>query len=338
MIHPASYTAENSGYDEKFNAYVKYTKEMIPYQLDNFMAMYDGAGNKYFTCTLSIGPDYNDPVSKKCPYSRIDLASYTDWKISYHLDDSKGFYDELQAKYGVSSDWVKFGDKVINHPCSTANCTSTRYEWNNRPQEADNITIPNPKEIISKSLPGYRALQSTISGFYFEMQLGIMSGVCADVVSVMNMPVSMAVQAVEAMHQVAIVGEEAEKREKEKLILEILTVVFLVIPFVGELLGPELGATMAVLGRIVQLIGAVGNAGIAFYDIAKEPTTAPMEILGMLVGGKGGFGRSSEDMTKMTKLKRGIKDEDLKKIGGKFKKSDDTIKDMMGKAKCNLKI
>ncbi|KAJ0340197.1 hypothetical protein COL922a_003629 [Colletotrichum nupharicola] len=296
-----NYTSVDNGYDSKFDSYVKYTKEMIPTQLDEFMNLEDGAGNKYFTCTFAEN------------------------------DDETGFFNELQSTYGIIPAWVKFSEKIDQVTCtgSAATCTRTKYVYGGRPLPADSITVANPKDIISQALPGFTNLRSTLASMFFKMKLGIWGGVNDEVISVLSMPVSLAQQEVESMAQVAAIGEEAAEEEKKELILTILSVVFLVIPFAGEALGPELDATILTFGRIIDLIGAGGNTALAFYYIAKEPTSAPMEILGLLMAG--GLGRDSSEMGKLAKARRDMTEVDLGKIGSIFKKNDDVIQNIIHK-------
>ncbi|KAE9573163.1 Glucan 1,3-beta-glucosidase [Colletotrichum fructicola] len=321
-----NYTSVDNGYDSKFDYYVKYTKEMIPTQLDEFMNLEDGAGNKYFTCTFA--ENGRNETSQKCPFGNW-INTYDEFTIYYTLDDETGFFNELQSTYGIIPAWVKFSEKIDQVTCtgSAATCTRTKYVYEGRPLPADSITVANPKDIISQALPGFTNLRSTLASMFFQMKLGIWDGVNDEVISVLSMPVSLAQQAVESMAQVAVIGEEAAEEEKKELILTILSVVFLVIPFAGEALGPELDATILTFGRIIDLIGAGGNTALAFYDIAKEPTSAPMEILGLLMAG--GLGRDSSEMGKLAKARRDMTEVDLGKIGAIFKKNDDVIQNII---------
>ncbi|KAJ0379859.1 hypothetical protein COL26b_002012 [Colletotrichum chrysophilum] len=323
-----NYTSVDNGYDSKFDSYVKYTKEMIPTQLDEFMNLEDGAGNKYFTCTFA--ENGRNETSQKCPFGNW-INTYDEFTIYYTLDDEAGFFNELQSTYGIIPAWVKFSEKIDQVTCtgSAATCTRTKYVYEGRPLPADSITVANPKDIISQALPGFTNLRSTLASMFFQMKLGIWDGVNDEVISVLSIPVSLAQQAVESMAQVAVIGEEAAEEEKKELILTILSVVFLVIPFAGEVLGPELDATILTFGRIIDLIGAGGNTALAFYDIAKEPTSAPMEMLGLLMAG--GLGRDSSEMGKLAKARRDMTEVDLGKIGTIFKKNDDVIQNIIHK-------
>lgn len=320
------YNDLNGDYDDRFNSYVKFTKEQIPYLLNSFMEKYEGPGNKYFSCNLQLD-DNDESHIKPCPWSRVDLASYDKYIITYKLEDEKGFYSELEKTYGITPDWIKFGTDNKNNTCHSANCTSTDYTWRNFPMEADNINVTNPKDVINKAMPGYSALFGTLGGKYFDVAFGTWPGDTSDLLNVLSMPVSLAIQAVENMKQVAKIGHDYDEAEKKKHILEILSIVLLVIPFAGELIGPEAAGIMQVVTRVISLIGAVGNPALAFYEIANEPTSAPMEMLGLLVGGKGGgFGRKPKDMGKLGELRRGMKAEVLERMGAVFKKNNELIK------------
>lgn len=59
----------NGSYDDKYNAYVRWVKEQTPIQLERFMDLETGAGNKYFTCTLELNG--KNTTTQKCPFSSV---------------------------------------------------------------------------------------------------------------------------------------------------------------------------------------------------------------------------------------------------------------------------
>ncbi len=85
------------------------------------------------------------------------------------------------------------------------------------------------------------------------------------------------------MKDVKDIGEKAREDAKRDLIFKILTIIFLVVPFVGEALGPLVGSVAS--GRALRmLIGEAGNAALTVAEIVAYPTSAPFAILGLLAG------------------------------------------------------
>lgn len=108
-----------------------------------------------------------------------------------------------------------------------------------------------------------------------------------DVLNVMILPVSLAMQAVDAMARVIVIDEEEEEEERKQLVLDIVSAILFVLPFAGEALGAEVGT----------VLGARG----------------------------GSARREASDMSDRAKLRRGMKDGDIGKMGLVFKNNDDAV-------------
>ncbi|EFQ25206.1 uncharacterized protein GLRG_00350 [Colletotrichum graminicola M1.001] len=150
-----------------------------------------------------------------------------------------------------STRWVEFGEKVNQVTCtdSVATCTRTKYVYKGCLLPADSIMVANPKDIISQASPGSNKLRFTLASMLFQMKLSIWDSVNDEVISLINMPMSLTQEAVESMEHVAAIGEEPAKEGKKELILTILSVMFLVIAFAGETLDE---ANLSKIGTIFK--------------------------------------------------------------------------------------
>lgn len=85
------------------------------------------------------------------------------------------------------------------------------------------------------------------------------------------------------------IGQKAIDDKRRQLILEIISIIFMVVPFVG-------GAAM--VGRIFTLVAEGANIAMTVASIVADPASAPYAILGLLagagVGGGGGGGKISK--------------------------------------------
>jgi glucan 1,3-beta-glucosidase len=103
--------------------------------------------------------------------------------------------------------------------------------------------------------------------------------------------------------------------------------VFAFIPFVDELL-PEIAGLEAVMA----IVDLVGNLALAIVDIVAHPTSAPMDIMGLLtLGGT----KYEDDFASMASKRRAIGGNDLAKIGSDFKLADDKLQKVI-KKDCKL--
>jgi hypothetical protein len=81
-----------------------------------------------------------------------------------------------------------------------------------------------------------------------------------------------------------IAKEKASARKGKILRIVSLVMLFVRLPFLGEA-----GATAAGFAGIVTIfadIGIAANAGLGIYTIAGDPTMAPLELIGILLGGR----------------------------------------------------
>ncbi|KAK0623774.1 hypothetical protein B0T14DRAFT_411880, partial [Immersiella caudata] len=135
--------------------------------------------------------------------------------------------------------WVKFGDDTEFFTCSrnrTGDCSPFRHTRRGFPLGADSYTVPDPKVMVKAALPGVTDLAYQINHAQAQMQLGGWVGVETDAITVMHMPVSMMQQALENMAQIRAIGDKVLDQERMSLIFTVLSIVFMVIPFVGQAL------------------------------------------------------------------------------------------------------
>lgn len=318
----ANYSAVNKGYDDLFGYYVDYVKDMIPGALMSFMDFKNGKGNQYFKCTLNV--DGKNTTTQKCPLPREKLPAGP-FNLYYDLVDPKGFYDALEKDYGIDKSWVKFGDQDYNQPCvgQIRICVPIRQIAHGFPQKADKIDVPNPKDVLTKAVPNMQSLQNKIDATWMDLVLGQWNGTALDAAQVLAMPVAMVQQAVDSMAQVKQIGKTEEEQKKKELILDIVTAVVAVVPFLGE--AGLAAAGLANVARVVALVGEAANAALSGYTIVENPESAPMAIVGMLLGAAA-LPRNGYSFAKMGQLRRGVKPEDLAKLGKAFTDQDSVLK------------
>ena len=151
-----------------------------------------------------------------------------------------------------------------------------------------------------------------------------------DVVVAAGMPIFMLEEAVESMKHIKEIGAKAKKEKQKELILKVLTIVLLVIPFVGEAAAPLIGGG-AMVARIATLIGEAGNAALGIQQLVDDPLSAPFVILGILAGGPGALeGRAeSKGFGKAATARQLMKDEQLSKFPHTFRDKDALVQKLV---------
>jgi hypothetical protein len=140
------------------------------------------------------------------------------------------------------------------------------------------------------------------------------------------MPIFMMEDASVSIREIKKIGEKEKKTKTRELVLNILTIIFSVIPFVGEA-AAALGG-VARLASVALIIGEAGNAALSIVDIVNNPASAPFAILGMLVGAAGirGGKVSSRDAFKQAAGARtALTDDAMKAFSAEFRAKDAMI-------------
>jgi chitinase len=206
--------------------------------------------------------------------------------------------------------------------------------YHNFPKLRDNWDIMDPRKMVQSTLSNQKKIKDKLSQASAYMKLGIWRSDYDDTAQVMSVPVFLYEQAIAHMEQVKDIGKKQQQVEKDKKcdeILDILSAVFMIVPFVGEIGAAAAGFSM--IARAFSIFGIVSNEAVLVADVAIHPESAPLAVMGMIlgtVGAKGVFRGLPEDTAK---IRRSIRSGTL---GPVFKKNDDKLQSILAK-KCRAK-
>ncbi|KAF7937959.1 uncharacterized protein EAE97_007755 [Botrytis byssoidea] len=341
------YNTSVQGFDDKFGYYVQWVKDSVGPALSDFMDVGTGNGNAFFDCRWIAGGRGTTTVP--CTeISSLNGASES-WNLEYTLVDSDGFYAAVASQLGIERDWIAFGDwegptdcvivqgTLQNIPRAIGpggsgggkSCVDVTHRKTNVPIAASNIVVTNPKTVIEAAMPNITALADVAMGLYFELALGISEANDSDITTAFSTPVFMLQNAVDSMNNIKDIGAEVEEEDKKNLILEILGIVLMVVPIIGEG-GGALFDGIANVARIATLVGDVGNAALTAYDIVEDPSSAPFSIMGLLLGGLGKTSKNEEEVLgEAAAARRSLSDDDLAQFGKAFVKSDSDVQSIL---------
>lgn len=298
-------------YDNKFNEYAKAVKDEAPVQMTNF---YQNELDNYVTCVYSVYADgkYTNHSGPGCPPNNIpqQYQGYA-WNIYMTPNDLETMYTYVETNYGVDRSWIIFGT-LAYAPCIAGQDCSAFGSVYGIPDADPNLVVPNPKDIVSAALANLTALSDLLADVAVDASFDLFGGDAADVVDSSALPVYMVQNAVAAMQQVIDVAKQIEEEERKNLILTFITAVLFLLPIVGDALGAL--ADFAILGRLLTMIGTIGNAAMGVYDVVENPSSAPLAIIGILLGGV--FSRSSKAFEDAAKIRRGMTADQIAKLGG----------------------
>jgi len=186
-----------------------------------------------------------------------------------------------------------------------------------------NVNVANPKDIIEAAMGNITAMSGALLGAWGAMKLGYWEGDMSTGPTAAAMPVFMIQEAVESMKKIKEIGKEFDEQQRKEKILFILNIVLMVLPFVGEGFGAIFGGAAAV-ARVAALLAETGNAAVSVYQVIEDPSSAPIVLIGMLVGiGGGGRGKTTPQKFKEAASARALlKPEQLAKFSEAFRKKN----------------
>ncbi|KAJ3492170.1 hypothetical protein NLG97_g5467 [Lecanicillium saksenae] len=350
----------DGGYDDKFNYYSDYIKRLVPMQIDEFMA--SGKADDYFTCQGTMyGYCCNDcqwggcltncrkaqdcksgmyTEKVKCPDTlkyREDGVLPEHYKLmsaDYHLDDAEGFWKEIGQEYSIDESWVKFDDRFVWTGAScqfagkdSADCAKkSDFYFHHYPMVKDDMKVPNPKDMIGKSYD--KALELLQ---YFKIARSAIrydTLPSEDLLDAVSVPAFTYQTAVEKMDDIVQEVKTIKKKELKEFILDFITGVIMIVPGIGEVLGPELAATRTFL----RLLGDAGDAGMAIFGIVEDPKSGLMGIFDAFATS----GLSRGGISKASDKRRGMRDEEIETLGPTMKKSLNRIEEIRGAGVCAI--
>jgi chitinase len=180
--------------------------------------------------------------------------------------------------------------------------------------------IPNPKDIVKSALGNTGNLASSIAARGMDLSLGQWQGSAADVVTSLSVPVFMVQNGIEGMEDAKELGEKVEKEEAKNQLILILSLVFMIIPFLGEVAAVAAGLTQ--VARLIAIAGIAGNTALGIQDIVENPEMAPLAILGMLTGGRL---KSPKEFKEAASFRRAMSADNIAAMGANFAKQDAMI-------------
>lgn len=86
-------------------------------------------------------------------------------------------------------------------------------------------------------------------------------------------------------------------------------------------------AGLATLARAISILGELGNAAMGIYDTVQDPSSALINVLGMLIG-VGAIAKASRDgkgVAEIAATRRTMKSDAITSLGTVFKANDDKL-------------
>lgn len=290
------------------------------------------------------GPPTQQPIIKfvkedePCPpdYSKRGYGPDNPYEQSVYFTwkNMSGFYADLALDTGIPKDKTKMGDYTFIDSCSPADkkdpdadCHYIGVYYNVPLIDGFSASdVANPKDIVSKSLDKIRDLPASIDQALALLDIEGYPGDPSDLMDSLSLPIFMIASATEAMETVKEVADKIDEAKRKAIILAFLSALFLFIPIIGEIAGSI--AEIADITAVTALIGAAGNAAVDIYTIVDDPDNAPLAIFDLILTPLALTDVAA--IAKAAEARRGMKAEDVAKLGDKVKVKTDIIDKVKG--------
>jgi len=324
------------GYDGKFEVYRDYIKETLGAQLKKYAT---GDGAKYFKCwaKISINLKNRDGAREidcsKYGKQRGMYESYTFW---FEVKDKNAFDKALDEDLGIDPEWVMFGDLQTETRCQmgqggSGGCLNSYEQFKGIPVPKPNFEVPDPKVMIEQAQKNFSNLAAEFVGKELELAMEQWDGSPEDAVQVLSVPVYMISDAVTSMEKVKEIGGQIQEAKKKDLILTIISSILMIIPFIGGAVG-GLGRAGAAIARMVSAVEVAADAGLSIYELIDDPESAPMAIVGLVMGGAGAAMSSAKQFNELATLRKNMPDAAKAKMGATWKDQDPKVQNIMNRS------
>ncbi|CAG1996158.1 unnamed protein product [Fusarium graminearum] len=345
------YKDVSKNYDDAFGWYADWIKDTIDDRIEEFLAAGRGKGLKYLDCEWqsSKGSDKgrcDETWPPTAPGGGNGVRN-----VWYSMRDEKGFYKALLEEAGIQKDWVEWVEKdkqaepcvclsKDNQICSPPGCQhgndyEMRNNWLKRVKDKGKIEINNPKEVLDEAIPSTDDLIAVAVGTFIDMRLGNSDASPADIVTAFSMPIFMMQDASDSIREIKEIGEDMKKTHTRNLVLNILTIIFAIIPFAG-MAATALGGA-ARIATAALIVGEAGNAAISIVEIVNNPESAPFAILGMLIGAAGlrGGTPSRSAFKEAANARRALSSKEMMAFSPQFREKDKLVQSII--KSCNFR-
>ncbi|KAK8070332.1 glycoside hydrolase family 55 protein [Apiospora phragmitis] len=302
-------------YDDHFKVFERSTKQQAPASIDAYMRGAQSSGNfkcterQYKVCCSSCNGPWGActtcdtsvdckksgyyAVAVDCPTDTpdpYDIYKETPPEISYELTNADRFYSEISDKFGISRDWLTFGDHMVklSNGCQYAgedvnDCIKrTSKYWHGYPQLKDDFQVPNPKDVVSKAYDNSAGLvaRARSAQRFAAYEMGHTGH--SDLVDSMAVPALSMAEAVANMRSIVQQADKIEEAERKEFISNFITGMFMLIPVAGEA-AAAVGGTA--LRAIIEMAGELANIGVTVWEAVDDPDSALSTMFGLLMGG-----------------------------------------------------
>ena len=271
-------------------------------------------------------------------YDMRGMFPTTKWSL--RNEKANEFYAELYKATGIAQEDIKMKDLQSFNECSSGADPSNRCEnvgWDRNfpvPDGFEKSDVTNPKKIVSDAYNNLKDISRDLPAAAEKIRKGSYDGLAQDLADAIALPVFMIEEAVAGIKSISDAIDEAQREREKNIIIAFLTSIFFFIPIIGQLVGTV--AALANIGRIIAILGTLGEIAIDIYSVVDTKGNDPLVIFGLVLAPLAVF-----DVIKIAKaasVARAMKQDDYGKLGKNIKDKMDVYRGAASKHRtCALK-
>ncbi|KAL2851351.1 hypothetical protein BJX68DRAFT_266262 [Aspergillus pseudodeflectus] len=241
------------------------------------------------------------------------------------------FYNLLFEETGVTEEnielgvYKKIGDTLCREYWECYYGTGPDHGVPTVTNGFDEEDVTDPKDVIAELLDSLGIIREGLEIALISMRVGsARSWDGEEMIDAASLAVLSIHQSVESIAQVVDVAEEIAEAERKAAIMWFLTALFILVPIGGW--ATSAIPRLASVGRLIGLAGEVGMVGLDLYSMVDDPGSAPFLVFSYILGG--GLADAVR-VTKAARARRGMRPDDIKRMGDVFANGMTKIDNLM---------
>lgn len=265
---------------------------------------------RYRNYTQPCPPDYSERGQTK-PAKGIRYIQSVYWTLED--DKSDEFWVDLFSETGVAEEDITW--KNLHYwECAPTNehCADQHWDYNFPvPDGYTKSDVSNPKDVVAEAKKKLSDLAPRLEDAINKVKDGTYLPSADDLVDAVSLPVLMVSDAILSMESVVEIAEEIKEAKEKAIMMAFLSAIFFFVPVVGEVISSI--SSLATIGRIVALMGEIGNVALDVYTVLDDKDNAPLAIFSLILAPLalsdiGAVARAAN-------YRRGMSADDLAKLG-----------------------
>ncbi|RHZ44851.1 uncharacterized protein CDV56_103313 [Aspergillus thermomutatus] len=347
------YAMMADGYDEKFKTYADAVVQGSTKVVEEFMLDH---GNEYFGCIVTkpspavttaweCGQTRNTRMyicePPKYRYRNVSQACPPDYSKRGEMPPAKGlrysqsvywtmnedkaaqFWADLYSETGVAQEDITW-ENVHHYFCAPTekHCGDSNWDYNFPvPKGFKREDVIDPRDVVTEAHGRLQDLKPQLDDAVRRVKEGTYLGLTDDLVDAVSLPIFMVADAVENMKSIVKVAEEMDREKRKAILFAFLSASFFFVPVVGEIVS---GLTSLVtIGRIVALMGTVGNVALDIYTVVDDDKNAPLAIFNLILAPLALLDIAR--VSRAANFRRAMPGDELSKLGDKLAARMDMI-------------